>query len=1408
MDSLVPLHHNLHFRYHFPHRPPPHVRWRCCCLSQFALPVWLVILALTVIRTMGSSTSPPLQTPALVIPVRAFLLCDNSTFKECVAHAQTMTDEASAFSASQSFPAISLNVSVVQIPNDRPETLRTLASSVGMMVDEVDGGEGEGDVLMAVGSAGSVEMATVLARGLGKPLLGYVSEDSWKDSYKPLTTDEYLSANADPVSQGATLALLIGEYNMPHTYILIQDIFLGGGFLEGFRSPGENGHTESYLGKSTLFSDMSDEGIESMMEDVSSKGWKIIVLHCQPQLMLRVVRQAVEMNLFGTGYGWFLSEAAMTYDKAELRTLPEGLLGLRGFYRNQTRGLLRAAARTISCAYACMQECFRDISYPVPSSFSSSSSSSSSLLYNHSSSSSSPSSELSKRTSSPSLWSSSSDSLSSTSSPFLSLGVESIPFTEKFRVSCNTTTQYFTKCVRYSPSCQLQYWDSNTSFTSPSPPPPHISSSSNNGHSEHHPYPVPLPPPFNFSTTILQRGTAYNLLNLVVSGETERMWDSVGYITATGQTDLKTVMWPGHTIFSPSSEATKTYRVVTRPAKPFVNVEGPVTSADECYTNMPCLRLPNSSRDLLTEAIDDFTSLRRRRHVDYSVFCCKGISLEVLKKLSEDLNFQYVIYFVNDSNYGEFHNNSWTGMVGDVIGGSADLIVGSFSMTSERMRVISFTEPYFQNEFSLVTGEEGQWPSMWAFLSPFSAQVWTCIMLSSIVAGVATSSLEWFSPFGLNPRGRKRNKQYGLGSGLLMVWVLVTGHTINVKAPKSWPSKVIQNVWAGLAIFIMTSYTANLAAYLAGQSAVISVKSIYDSKLLEKRVSVIKSSSVEHFLEKINPDLHVKTRDSYVNSTVEGLRLLQSGQTDVYLDDYHLLEYEVSRIDKECTVQFVGKGFGSDGYAIGLRKNSWMKTALSNKILSYTESGFMQEVSEKYLKQPRCGYFLSGSAVQYGLEHTGGLFLILLSAVFVSILLLFLEHLAYKFFIPWCRSKPANSFWKTENLAFFSQRVHRVVRSERLYSQKQAAQEMIKIVKQRDFTRLIQKNELQKRKIPPQKRVKTKAEMFQEITANIVSYHRQMKEPDEDDQDEYTDDNDLDGDFVTYDVMNDPLGVLPQTPTSPICPTTPTTILEENHIGLNNLGYFPDVHHADRVIDVSNGRTDDGNVEDRRDDEGDDMFDVRNGVRVPSPSKRNSRSSNSSSVWSSPRRKQSVASSCGSNGGGGSSRERRDRTPSISVIGASASEPTSPEPRESWELPGVGGSQRGQFRSPQPRRVSDVSPRRLPGNRPMQNNARSRSQDYQNWDYFQKNLKLKDNRVKSTLRRHALSGYQSQVPADFLDECTVEALSKEDLLILWKKSELELQTKLNDVVGRNRRLALAIDYLTKQEAGELIGEEV
>ncbi|XP_035826480.1 uncharacterized protein LOC118477915 [Aplysia californica] len=126
-----------------------------------------------------------------------------------------------------------------------------------------------------------------------------------------------------------------------------------------------------------------------------------------------------------------------------------------------------------------------------------------------------------------------------------------------------------------------------------------------------------------------------------------------------------------------------------------------------------------------------------------------------------------------------------------------------------------------------------------------------------------------------------------------------------------------------------------------------------------------------------------------------------------------------------------------------------------------------------------------------------------------------------------------------------------------------------------------------------------------------------------------------------------------------------------------------------------------------------------------------------------------------------------------------------------------------------PRKFSDTGPHLQLDPAQLPNNSR-RTQSYnkQSRDYFKRNLKLKDNRVKSTLRRHAMSGYQSQLPADFIDECTLEALSKEDLLVLWKKSEIDLESKLSEVLARNRRLSMAIDYLTSEPDKAREPEEV
>ena len=69
----------------------------------------------------------------------------------------------------------------------------------------------------------------------------------------------------------------------------------------------------------------------------------------------------------------------------------------------------------------------------------------------------------------------------------------------------------------------------------------------------------------------------------------------------------------------------------------------------------------------------------------------------------------------------------------------------------------------------------------------------------------------------------------------------------------------------------------------------------------------------------------------------------------------------------------------------------------------------------------------------------------------------------------------------------------------------------------------------------------------------------------------------------------------------------------------------------------------------------------------------------------------------------------------------------------------------------------------------------------------------KDNRFKSSIRRHAMADPSSLTNS--LDEHAVESLSKEDLLVLWKRSEIELQTKLNRIISQNNHLRQMISIV-------------
>lgn len=281
------------------------------------------------------------------------------------------------------------------------------------------------------------------------------------------------------------------------------------------------------------------------------------------------------------------------------------------------------------------------------------------------------------------------------------------------------------------------------------------------------------------------------------------------------------VQWYGSTILGPILRSKNFHRVVTTPAPPFVMVKGPMDPGDSCYGNKMCYKVLRGNPIYLGPN----TVAEDLKNVAVERYCCSGFVMDILEYLSTDLAFDYLVYFRDDTGHND--TGRYEAMIHDVGNGSADIIAGALTITSSRSKTLRFTEPYYFTGFAMAVPLEVTKPSIDAFTAPFDGHVWLAIFLSATTAALATSLFEWNSPFGLNPWGRKRLKNYTLGSALVMVYSVLFGHTVSTKSPKSWPAKLLQNFWAGLAIFIVASYTANLAAYLAGINRVDEIISIF-----------------------------------------------------------------------------------------------------------------------------------------------------------------------------------------------------------------------------------------------------------------------------------------------------------------------------------------------------------------------------------------------------------------------------------------------------------------------------------------------------------------------------------------------------------------------------------------------------
>lgn len=393
----------------------------------------------------------------------------------------------------------------------------------------------------------------------------------------------------------------------------------------------------------------------------------------------------------------------------------------------------------------------------------------------------------------------------------------------------------------------------------------------------------------------------------------------------------------------------------------------------------------------------------------------EGYAVDLIHELSRIVGFRYRFREVEDGKYGvkERHPNGteyWNGMIGEIISGQADLAIVDLTITSSREEAVDFTLPFMNTGISILFKKPtNKVTTLFSFLSPFSLDVWVYVLCAysgvSMVLFIVgrISPYEWTNPY---PCRQEDTPVMQNSFSLLNAFWFTIGSLMQQGsdlAPKSMSTRSMAGIWYFFTLIMISSYTANLAAFLTVEKIVYPIENAKDlSEQTEIKYGCVESGSTRTFFQESQIETYRKiykfmeTHKTYVRSNEEGKDRVEQGNFAFFMESTSI-EYITER---NCNMTQIGSPLDSKNYGIGTRKHPPYKrpyrTLLSQAILQLQENGMLHVLKNRWWKERHgvgtCGDDGKGGGVtELSLANVGGVFVVLLGGMGVAFLLALVE---------------------------------------------------------------------------------------------------------------------------------------------------------------------------------------------------------------------------------------------------------------------------------------------------------------------------------------------------------------------------------------------------------------------------------
>ncbi|XP_010000319.1 PREDICTED: glutamate receptor 1 isoform X3 [Chaetura pelagica] len=392
----------------------------------------------------------------------------------------------------------------------------------------------------------------------------------------------------------------------------------------------------------------------------------------------------------------------------------------------------------------------------------------------------------------------------------------------------------------------------------------------------------------------------------------------------------------------------------------------------------------------------------------------EGYCVELAAEIAKHVGYHYRLEIVRDGKYGarDPDTKTWNGMVGELVYGRADVAVAPLTITLVREEVIDFSKPFMSLGISIMIKKpQKSKPGVFSFLDPLAYEIWMCIVFAYIGVSVVLFLVSRFSPYewhteefeeGRDQPATDQTNEFGIFNSLWFSLGAFMQQGCDI-SPRSLSGRIVGGVWWFFTLIIISSYTANLAAFLTVERMVSPIESAEDlAKQTEIAYGTLEAGSTKEFFrrskiavfEKMWTYMKSAEPSVFVRTTEEGMiRVRKSKGKYAYLLESTMNEYIEQR--KPCDTMKVGGNLDSKGYGIATPKGSALRNPVNLAVLKLNEQGLLDKLKNKWwYDKGECGSGGGDSKDKtsaLSLSNVAGVFYILIGGLGLAMLVALIE---------------------------------------------------------------------------------------------------------------------------------------------------------------------------------------------------------------------------------------------------------------------------------------------------------------------------------------------------------------------------------------------------------------------------------